>query len=112
MCLDLSYRWVHRAISCDACTQVEGAFIQGLGYLTSEEVVVDEKTGQLITDGTWTYKIPAASCIPQQMNVEFLKASPWSLATRPTCLALTSLIITTKPNQAHQLSSGNGWTSC
>ncbi len=57
---------------------MEGAFIQGLGYLTSEEVVVDEGSGRLITDGTWTYKIPAASCIPQQMNVEFLKARPLS----------------------------------
>ncbi len=53
--------------------QVEGAFIQGLGYLTSEEVVYDWETGKLISDGTWTYKIPSAACIPQKMNVEFLK---------------------------------------
>jgi len=55
---------------------VEGAFIQGLGYLTSEEVVVDESSGRLISDGTWTYKIPSAACIPQKMNVEFLKVIP------------------------------------
>lgn len=60
---------------------MEGAFIQGLGYLTSEEVVYDEKTGHLITDGTWTYKPPAASCIPQQLIVEFLKV----FCTAPFC---------------------------
>ena len=53
---------------------MEGAFIQGLGYLTSEEVVYDKETGHLITDGTWKYKPPSAACIPQQMFVEFLKA--------------------------------------
>lgn len=55
------------------CWQVEGAFIQGLGYLTSEEVRYDETTGHLLTNGTWKYKPPAASCIPQEMNIEFLK---------------------------------------
>ena len=54
---------------------MEGAFVQGLGYLTSEEVVVDTETGKLISDGTWTYKIPSAACIPQKMNVEFLKVT-------------------------------------
>lgn len=41
--------------------------------MTSEEVVYDKDTGRLISDGTWTYKIPTAACIPQKMNVEFLK---------------------------------------
>lgn len=53
--------------------QVEGAFVQGLGMMTSEEVTIDSETGRLITDGTWTYKIPTAACIPQEFNVEFLK---------------------------------------
>ena len=46
----------------------------GLGLHTSEEVIIDSDTGRLVTDGTWEYKIPAASCIPQQLNVTFLKA--------------------------------------
>ena len=33
----------------------------------------DTATGKLVSDGTWTYKIPSAACIPQKMNVEFLK---------------------------------------
>ena len=53
--------------------QVEGAFIQGLGLFTSEEVITDPDTGRLITDGTWEYKIPAATCIPRQFNATFLE---------------------------------------
>ena len=52
---------------------MEGAFIQGLGLFTSEEVITDENTGRLITDSTWEYKIPAATCIPRQFNATFLK---------------------------------------
>ena len=55
--------------------QVEGAFIQGLGLFTSEEVITDSDTGRLITDGTWEYKIPAATCIPRQFNATFLKVT-------------------------------------
>ena len=64
-----------RADCCSGTLQVEGAFIQGLGLFTSEEVITDEDTGRLITDGTWEYKIPAATCIPRQFNATFLKVS-------------------------------------
>ena len=30
-------------------------------------------TGALLSDGTWTYKIPTAACIPRRLNVTFLK---------------------------------------
>ena len=69
----------HLAVRADCCSgplQVEGAFIQGLGLFTSEEVITDENTGRLITDGTWEYKIPTATCIPRQFNATFLKVSP------------------------------------
>ncbi len=33
--------------------QVEGAFVQGIGMWTCEEVVYDEATGALITDSSW-----------------------------------------------------------
>ncbi|BDA47143.1 Xanthine dehydrogenase/oxidase [Coccomyxa sp. Obi] len=56
--------------------QVEGAFIMGLGFFTSEEVLADGDTGKLLSDGTWEYKIPAATCIPRQFNATFLKDSP------------------------------------
>ena len=47
----------------------------GLGFFTTEEVITDLGTGRLITDGTWEYKIPAATCIPRQLNVTFLKVA-------------------------------------
>ena len=53
--------------------QVEGAFVMGCGMMTQEQVLVDENNGRLLSDSTWTYKIPTAACIPRQLNVEFLK---------------------------------------
>lgn len=55
--------------------QVEGAFVQGLGIQTLEEVVFDD-AGRLVTDNTWHYKIPAPADIPRQLNVTFLKVKP------------------------------------
>ena len=43
--------------------QVEGAFIQGMGWLTTEELVFDAK-GRLTTHAPATYKIPVASDMP------------------------------------------------
>jgi xanthine dehydrogenase large subunit len=48
--------------------QVEGGFIQGMGWLTMEEVVWDAK-GALLTHAPSTYKIPVASDCPPQFNV-------------------------------------------
>jgi xanthine dehydrogenase molybdopterin-binding subunit B len=64
--------------------QVEGAFVMGLGFCTTEEVLTDLGSGRLITDGTWEYKIPAITCIPRQLNATFLKvlannSLPWLL---------------------------------
>jgi xanthine dehydrogenase large subunit len=48
--------------------QVEGAFIQGVGWLTSEELWWDE-AGRLRTHAPSTYKIPLASDRPRIFNV-------------------------------------------
>ena len=53
--------------------QVEGAFVQGLGLQTLEEVAFDGQ-GRLVTTNTWDYKIPTPADIPRQLNVTFLKA--------------------------------------
>lgn len=53
--------------------QVEGGFIQGVGYVTSEEMVYQPdgpRRGALNSTNTWTYKPPAAMSIPLQMNVD------------------------------------------
>jgi hypothetical protein len=47
------------------------------------QVVVDEATGRLLTDSTWSYKIPTPDLIPRRMNVHFLRVS--QPAARP-CL--------------------------
>ena len=52
--------------------QIEGAFVQGLGYLFTEYLVYQPdgpKVGQLNTVNTWRYKPPAITTIPLEMNV-------------------------------------------
>ncbi len=51
--------------------QVEGGFIQGMGWLTAEELIWDEQ-GKLLTHSPDTYKIPAVGDTPRMFNVEFL----------------------------------------
>jgi len=52
--------------------QVEGGFVQGLGWLTCEEMLVDE-TGRLLTVGPSTYKIPTYGDCPRDMRVRLLE---------------------------------------
>ncbi len=54
--------------------QVEGAFIQGMGWLTTEELWWDDK-GALRTHAPSTYKIPLASDRPRTFNVNL---ADWS----------------------------------
>jgi len=60
--------------------QIEGAFIQGLGWLTTEELVWADD-GKLLTTGPATYKIPAISDMPDIFNVELLPDSKNHKAT-------------------------------
>jgi xanthine dehydrogenase large subunit len=47
--------------------QVEGAFVQGMGWVTTEELVWDPR-GRLTTHAPATYKIPVASDIPARFH--------------------------------------------
>ena len=49
--------------------QVEGGYVQGAGWLTTEELVWDDK-GRLRTHAPSTYKIPACSDRPRIFNVD------------------------------------------
>jgi xanthine dehydrogenase large subunit len=48
--------------------QIEGAFVQGMGWLTTEELVYDDE-GRLLTHAPSTYKIPVASDVPPDFRV-------------------------------------------
>ena len=49
--------------------QIEGGYVQGAGWLTTEELVWDDK-GMLRTHAPSTYKIPACSDAPEVFNVD------------------------------------------
>ena len=50
--------------------QIEGGFVQGMGWLTTEQLVWTDK-GQLSTHAPSTYKIPATGDIPEHFKVDF-----------------------------------------
>lgn len=55
--------------------QIEGAFVQGMGWLTCEELWWDAK-GRLRTVGPSTYKIPGSRDVPPEFNVALLEGAP------------------------------------
>jgi xanthine dehydrogenase large subunit len=68
---------INRAIDIG---QIEGGFIQGMGWLTTEELWWDQ-AGRLRTHAPSTYKIPVASDRPRIFNVELAE---WSVNFAPT----------------------------
>ncbi len=55
--------------------QIEGGFIQGVGWCTTEEIKWD-KNGRLLSHSPDTYKIPTIQDIPKDFRVELLKGVP------------------------------------
>jgi xanthine dehydrogenase large subunit len=85
--------------------QIEGGYIQGMGWLTMEECVWDLKgkgdgmgRGKLLTHGPSTYKIPVASDVPEHFKVSFfdgqnVKSTPFrskAVGEPPLMLALSA----------------------
>ncbi len=88
--------------------QIEGAYVQGMGWLTMEECVWDLKgkatkdgfsgRGKFLTHGPSTYKIPVASDVPEHFKVSLfdnqnLKPTPFrskAVGEPPLMLALSS----------------------
>uniref|UniRef100_A0ACD5UUT5 Uncharacterized protein n=2 Tax=Avena sativa TaxID=4498 RepID=A0ACD5UUT5_AVESA len=51
--------------------QIEGSFIQGIGFFIYEEHETNID-GLVVSDSTWDYKIPSVDTIPKHFNVELL----------------------------------------
>ena len=62
--------------------QVEGAFIQGMGWLTMEELHWHPQTGKLLTHAPSTYKIPTANDCPAHFDAPLLLPFSVFLAIR------------------------------
>ncbi len=77
--------------------QIEGAYVQGMGWLTMEECIWDKK-GKLLTHGPSTYKIPVAGDVPEHLKISLfenhnLKPTPFqskAVGEPPLMLALSS----------------------
>jgi xanthine dehydrogenase large subunit len=52
--------------------QTVGAFVQGMGWVTTENLVY-AKNGALLTHAPSTYKIPSIQDIPRTLNIDFLE---------------------------------------
>jgi xanthine dehydrogenase large subunit len=54
--------------------QAEGGIVQGIGWLTLEELIFSGQ-GQLLTDTLSTYKVPDIRSAPAEIDVRFLKGA-------------------------------------
>ena len=48
--------------------QVEGGFVQGMGWMTMEDLRWDPRTGRLLTHAPTTYKVPTAHDVPPDLR--------------------------------------------
>ncbi len=53
--------------------QVTGAFVQGMGWCTMEEVVADNK-GRYLSANPSTYKIPGIRDIPEKLDIQLVES--------------------------------------
>ncbi|WP_341914368.1 xanthine dehydrogenase molybdopterin binding subunit [Ferrovibrio terrae] len=74
--------------------QVEGAYIQGLGWLTMEELWWDDK-GRLRTHAPSTYKIPTARDLPEDFRVQLVsgRANPSNTVFRSKAVGEPPLML-------------------
>ena len=59
--------------------QCEGGLVQGIGWMTMEEIVYNDN-GKLLSNALSTYKIPDIYSVPKELEVEFLKTEKVNLA--------------------------------
>ena len=61
--------------------QVEGGLVQGIGWMTMEELLYDDK-GKLLSKALSTYKIPDIYSVPKSIEVSTLKSDGHPMAIR------------------------------
>jgi len=61
--------------------QIEGGVVQGLGWMTMEEIVYNDK-GRLLSNALSTYKIPDIHSVPKELIIEALPTDGHPLAIR------------------------------
>ncbi|WP_460909042.1 xanthine dehydrogenase molybdopterin binding subunit [Spirosoma areae] len=59
--------------------QIEGGIVQGIGWMTMEEVVFD-KAGRLRSNALSTYKVPDIYSVPNEILIDFLETQTDNLA--------------------------------
>ncbi len=59
--------------------QIEGGLVQGIGWMTLEEIVYD-KNGKLRSNALSTYKVPDIYSVPKLIEVDFLKTENDNIA--------------------------------
>lgn len=60
--------------------QIEGGLVQGVGWMTMEEIVYNDQ-GRLLSNALSTYKIPDIYSVPKELNVHFLEVDGPELAS-------------------------------
>lgn len=59
--------------------QIEGGLVQGIGWMTMEEIVYD-KDGKLRSNALSTYKVPDIYSVPKDLDIHFLETTNDNLA--------------------------------
>jgi xanthine dehydrogenase large subunit len=59
--------------------QVEGGIVQGIGWMTMEEVIYNEN-GRLLSNALSTYKIPDIYSVPKNISIKFLQTDGHDMA--------------------------------
>lgn len=53
--------------------QIEGAYVQGIGFFMHEEYLTNDN-GLMVSNSTWTYKIPTIDTIPRNFNIHLVNS--------------------------------------
>ena len=59
--------------------QTEGGLVQGIGWMTMEELLYDEN-GRLLTNALSTYKVPDIHSVPKEIDIRFPKTRSENMA--------------------------------